>query len=761
MITDISESFQSPVKYAYDNEKSGPFHQYYIFTVNGNNYRVNISRISSPAKTSYMLNLGMLSPKGSMVQFKYTHADIYPVISTTLAIFEEWFSVHKNTFTSIVIKLPSKIKLAQVKIIENLIRRQKYPNLEKIIMSGIGEAKHKYIFYKNTKKPDDAVLISLFSKSFEEYGFKDGFPAELVDSLMLKTKASKSHLIDRLELLVKGHSEFSATEEIFKKTSAQEVSFLEQSKEAITIIEQNEDDVETTDAGKKDDPKPSDIEYHWNLPIGLRKKVQALNNFLAKLGVERLPKLIDWVSKENQEARFDHIGVFYQAIAEEFPKWEINDTEKNSLFLADAFFSIPTDYIKYLNFHTKKQEQYALFTPYVFFAEKKLATTKLSNLTDGLIKDSVIINSFYSRLTSDLSNKSNIGKITVDNTTVHMFHEHFKRWQYVNFLKDNAKEGNYPKSILESLSSNSYYDLSEVEKAQLEKIKNSDLIELAFIDTKGIQIPAPKNNIFDYSSVEKYVDELYDFQKTKANPNKLEAINTYTASGYNYINGGLRDKEVGKKRKEGVLKFLKEFKEYSVKLPFDIEVSRKTNFPATIELEKTYVDYSPLSTSLLSSVWSGSQKMKILVPKGTPVFLALKGFSNHSGEKEVILPPGSIIKPYRLIKLSNSSDKWYECICLGNIFNHVYDTMQNIDLEKPEEDFFDMDFDVVDENNTITSFESFMQNFVTEQVGQEQPKTTKSKEEMVEEEILFGASEEVLEMIKNGSVKPNYYFERM
>ena len=119
-----------------------------------------------------------------------------------------------------------------------------------------------------------------------------------------------------------------------------------------------------------------------------------------------------------------------------------------------------------------------------------------------------------------------------------------------------------------------------------------------------------------------------------------------------------------------------------MKLSFDLEVSRKTNFPTELNLDEVYIDYSPLSTSISSGVWGGNQNMRILIPKGTPIFIAMKGFSNHSNEKEVILPPGSIIKPFRETMLENSKQKWTECIVMGNIFNFIQGEIETINIEK-------------------------------------------------------------------------------
>lgn len=122
------------------------------------------------------------------------------------------------------------------------------------------------------------------------------------------------------------------------------------------------------------------------------------------------------------------------------------------------------------------------------------------------------------------------------------------------------------------------------------------------------------------------------------------AITSYTGSGYSEINGALRNSESVKslstaKKAAAIKRALAKGK-----VKQDVWIGRKTNNPtwkSAAVAGKVIGDNGVLSSSYDENSWDGDIYLNILIREGMPA-LNVEGISNHPGEKEILLPPGSL-----------------------------------------------------------------------------------------------------------------------
>lgn len=121
------------------------------------------------------------------------------------------------------------------------------------------------------------------------------------------------------------------------------------------------------------------------------------------------------------------------------------------------------------------------------------------------------------------------------------------------------------------------------------------------------------------------------------------AIRSYTGSGYSSINSALRDsksvKDLAVAKKAAAIK--KALAKNVVKK--DVWIGRKTDnqeWKNNATAGTVIADNGVISTSINPNSWSGAISLNILVRQGHNA-LYVNPISNHPGEDEVLLPPGS------------------------------------------------------------------------------------------------------------------------
>lgn len=124
---------------------------------------------------------------------------------------------------------------------------------------------------------------------------------------------------------------------------------------------------------------------------------------------------------------------------------------------------------------------------------------------------------------------------------------------------------------------------------------------------------------------------------------ETSAIKSYTGSGYGEINAALRDsksvKDLHVAKKAAAIK--KALAKSVVKQ--DVWIGRKTDnqeWKNNATAGTVIADNGVISTSINPNSWSGAISLNILVRKGANA-LYVDPISNHKGEEEVLLPPGS------------------------------------------------------------------------------------------------------------------------
>jgi hypothetical protein len=153
--------------------------------------------------------------------------------------------------------------------------------------------------------------------------------------------------------------------------------------------------------------------------------------------------------------------------------------------------------------------------------------------------------------------------------------------------------------------------------------------------------PEEFNDVPAWSAALPYVPKPGQVNLT---PQEKQAISGYTGSNYTSVNEALRNsesvKDLATAKKAALIKsaigksVVKE----------DVWIGRRTTLPKwkqDAKAGKVIGDNGVLSTSFNENTWSGNIHLNILVRKGANA-LNVKAISHHSGEDEILLPPGSL-----------------------------------------------------------------------------------------------------------------------
>ena len=114
-------------------------------------------------------------------------------------------------------------------------------------------------------------------------------------------------------------------------------------------------------------------------------------------------------------------------------------------------------------------------------------------------------------------------------------------------------------------------------------------------------------------------------------------------------------------------------------LPESLWVYRGTTIPNVlkkdIEPGYQYVDPAFLSTSVSPTIGMGLDKLRIFLPKGSRVLPVLKN-SKHSNEKEVLLPPASVIKIIEVQKVPNGGKVFLQGVFMGSSWKSISEALK-------------------------------------------------------------------------------------
>lgn len=197
-----------------------------------------------------------------------------------------------------------------------------------------------------------------------------------------------------------------------------------------------------------------------------------------------------------------------------------------------------------------------------------------------------------------------------------------------------------------------------------------------------------------------YVDELPKlggFSKMKSYTGNT--FNSYNNPLRNIIGDLLKGKNVSdsdiEKIAKGNNKFVSLFKMFKDVKPLEksLWVYRGTYIPES-EKEKIvpgyqYVDPAFMSTSTSQNINFGNDKLRIFLPKGSKVLPALYA-SKHDTEKEVILPPASVIKVIEVIRPVNQNKIFIQGVFTGSAFESILADMKKRLTKKEYYDNIDL-----------------------------------------------------------------------
>jgi len=265
----------------------------------------------------------------------------------------------------------------------------------------------------------------------------------------------------------------------------------------------------------------------------------------------------------------------------------------------------------------------------------------------------------------------------------------------------------YPLNPLESDESATFADTLDLDSPLYkdEKTFQSEINPVILVSREAFGVK---------EAVNKVAEKLTPIAEMVKNHEYVNVVKHYTGQGYIDVNSFLRHGLQGM-----VSDHVKTYWEYKYgdskytlidstsqmmrvlddlpEIPESMWVFRGTNAPSAPppwNLEDMVVDPGFLSTSITPEVaqtWGAATVLKIFVPKGAKVIPAFM-ISQFQHEREIILPPMSVLRPLRVVTKKSSGDKHkqvIECIYIGHgskwLMNKVTQNIEAAALTEAEE----------------------------------------------------------------------------
>lgn len=253
------------------------------------------------------------------------------------------------------------------------------------------------------------------------------------------------------------------------------------------------------------------------------------------------------------------------------------------------------------------------------------------------------------------------------------------------------------------------------------------------------------------STVDDKAQQLFwklETDQQKANKISDESIARYTGSYYSGMNSVFREEYDKDSYVKMSVKMAKAF-EVLKPLTESITVYRGSDWPAKDEgkkMGKMIIDPGFVSTSVVPGIALGfgsSTFLVINVPAGSKV-INTAHISQHDNEREIILPPYSLLKPYKIRSFDISEYSWKNivfCVYMGTAYKSI--------LNKNFTKYLNEGIMVFD-GTSIKGLSDFM-------VEAKKPDNKKEDSKFYEKNAFKPeASDKILEQIKKGELKVEY-----
>ena len=263
--------------------------------------------------------------------------------------------------------------------------------------------------------------------------------------------------------------------------------------------------------------------------------------------------------------------------------------------------------------------------------------------------------------------------------------------EYMQTIANAGKDAN---GMVDAMKYNEYFNVAidttswvEAQKAEKQKVSNTsgstnvDVLK-SNIDpaTLKVGIEGASSNAEpgsgtwyepgeDIEKKKNYVKNTLGYYDKVEKLKNLSTLTHYTGHSYDQYNdplrevgnavisGGIPNKTIVEQLKSKTSKYNKLFKCFQEiePLPEPMWVYRgghvKPEHEKYMQPGEDYIDPAFMSTSLKSEISFGYKlRLRIYLPKGSKVVPALDSHSNHGNEKEILLPPMSVIKIIEVIK---------------------------------------------------------------------------------------------------------------
>lgn len=744
---------------------------YYTMDVNGTSYGLTFQKVG--AKKCYEASFGKYSTTGTIKPFIMMKKDLFFLLKTMSVIFAEFIESGDN-IQVIMIRFPKDINEKYVPFVEKMIKRMKLVQYESIEVkkNPESELKENFLFYKKKGVSMEMALKALNLKVITSNFALPSIYDDVLDGVKPNKNMKNKIDMSALEYLGKKYL-FDNEDDIIpstgkEKTPAQilysKAAFIEYNPDLLTdneVIEVvNDLDAEQipTDAPETKTQLREFLISKCNKFNLLPFVIDLLNNTPG--GYHIFASML--TEKARSKRWFDEEQLIRLLV-----KHGIIKPEEETILREKRDKSLNLELVSIIKGNFPDNMDF--FSRYIKVAEMKTDISYVD--VDDLMAKMMLVEIFHSTINGkgavnylknvddkgdvitspenlkmdvlgvlnaavNYTRSANDYKFKVRGQNVYLFSGNYDFkifFALIDAVKAIPGESFYigfpetPNDML-FLTANYFNITSTISADYYAALSGKNEKLLSSIKVK-FKLPQPKNDVHKFSGV--YAKEM---EKAWVNsvPDFYEVMQhwiNYTGGDYSDINKMFREgtAKSGYGGYYSAAKMLDVFENHSYTLTEDIEVSRKTSYPKKFNLGKIYVDPAPLSTSLSSSVWSGDNNLLITVPAGTKVLPVLDK-SNHSSEHEIILSPGTMIYPYKVVEVGYS--QFTKCTVIGDIRSNLRSLLAE---------------------NT-SEFKRTFKLFMEQQVAMQEYDREK---DITEDEALFGTSREIVTLIKAGQIKAN------
>lgn len=700
---ELSESLDSMVEFEMTEDSIIGKRASYIFMIDDIEYGVTLTKTNW--QSVWELDAYRIMKSGTKTSWRIPKAAHFiPFLSTVLDCTTHTFKMWKSKIHGVTIPLPKKFKnLKKIeRIADRIIKRNHLKWLKRVKVvdkyipiegAGAKESPDSIFLMRKTKKISEVFS----SKKFKDYIFGDEIDSalhgELKPLIRSKIKASRSIIFKGAEFDIQ-KDEVDTDDEVVKAflnndPSIESARIIDLKKELPIEDKIEKNVVKIAKESRVNLSDPLDIFILASLATDMvvEKDHPAPIAERLEYGFLYACKILNsgYGTSNHKKLMMQLNAILCKYIS---PNDNLISVSKNVLIMLDYYGNFKTDKL-YSDFTT-----YDIIWNYI---QKK--PTQLSYISLDDIKQ-VFAKFGLDRNTKRVSNEDivRIGKMIIGGT--------FKNVE----LYDDTVEEIYAKKktsgaagIEETLvKRNVNYSSVDLKN----ELTNSSIFTTKNIFNGDTDLGINVDPSYDVYKVKSILKKDYSHIMNSVSGEELESIKHYTGSGYGTINNTFRrmvntidsdDMDSNSpeylslvnalQKSKGMLQVFDRIGE-EMRSPKGMYTFRGTAFSdkdlwGQFDIDKDFIDPGVMSTSIdpavnfASSSYTYAVKFVIYIPKGSIILPALD-YSSHDNEKEIILPPMSVLRPLEVKQFGDDvkGGKVYTCMYIGTAYKDFYEKLE-------------------------------------------------------------------------------------